>query len=40
MNALLTLFTLALLRLVIPFGTVLLIGTWVEQRQAAWRRAM
>ena len=40
MNALLTLFTLTLLRLVIPFGTVLLIGAWAERREAAWRRGM
>lgn len=38
MNALLTLFTLTILRLVIPFGLVLLIGTLVERREASLKR--
>ena len=35
MDALLTLFTLTMLRLVIPFGLILLIGTLVERREAS-----
>ena len=35
MNALLTLLTLTMLRLVIPFGLILLIGTLVERREAS-----
>ncbi len=34
MDAILTLTILALLRLVIPFGLILLIGTLVERREA------
>lgn len=34
MDALLAMITLTLLRLVIPFGLVLLIGTLVERRRA------
>ena len=39
MNALLTLITLTLLRLVIPFGLLFLLGTLVERREAAYRKA-
>jgi hypothetical protein len=38
MDALLTLLTLTLLRLVIPFGLILLLGTLVERREAAHRK--
>ncbi|HLE27539.1 MAG TPA: hypothetical protein VI793_05440 [Anaerolineales bacterium] len=38
MTALLTLLVLTLLRLVIPFGLLLLIGTLVERREALYRR--
>jgi len=38
MNALLTLFILTVLRLVIPFGLVLLIGTLVERWEASLKR--
>jgi hypothetical protein len=37
MNALLTLTILTLLRLVIPFGLLVLIGTLLERREAAHR---
>ena len=40
MNALMTLAILTLLRLVIPFGLVLLLGTLVERRKAAYRKAL
>jgi len=38
MDALLTVITLLILRLVLPFGLVLLLGTLAERRAAAWRR--
>lgn len=40
MNAMLTLLTLTCLRLVIPFGLVLWLGTWAERREETERRAM
>ncbi len=39
MEATITLITLTLLRLVIPFGLVLLAGTLVERRDGTYRRA-
>ena len=38
MNALLTLTVLTILRLVIPFGLILLLGTLVERREAIYRK--
>ena len=38
MNALLTLTVLTLLRLVIPFGLLLLLGTLVERRGASHQK--
>ncbi len=38
MNALLTLTILTLLRLVIPFGLILLLGTLVERRGASHKK--
>jgi hypothetical protein len=39
MNALLTLTILTLLRLVIPFGLLLLLGTLVQRREASHSKA-
>ena len=38
MNALLTLTVLTLLRLVIPFGLLLLLGSLVERREASHKQ--
>jgi hypothetical protein len=37
MDGFLTLITLTVLRLVVPFGLVLALGTWLQRAQAAHR---